>query len=37
MDDQKRAQGCYLSAAYLTGKDVETWKRVATMSREQGL
>ena len=37
MDDQKRALECYLIAAYLTGKDVETWKRVATMSREQGL
>jgi tetratricopeptide (TPR) repeat protein len=37
MDDQKRALECYLIAAYLTGKDVETWKRVATMSRDQGL
>ena len=37
MEDQKRALECYLIAAYLTGKDVETWKRVATMSREQGL
>ena len=37
MEDQKRALECYLIAAYLTGKDVETWKRVATMSKEQGL
>lgn len=37
MDDQKRALECFLIAAYLTGKDVETWKRVATMSHEQGL
>ena len=37
MEDPKRALECYLIAAYLTGKDVETWKRVATMSRDQGL
>lgn len=37
MGDDKRALESYLVAAYLTNKDAETWKRVATMSHEQGL
>jgi tetratricopeptide (TPR) repeat protein len=37
MDNRRKALDCYLIAAYLTGRDAETWKRVATMSHQQGL
>lgn len=37
MGDAKRALESHLVAAYLIGRDADTWKRVATMSQEQGL
>jgi general transcription factor 3C polypeptide 3 (transcription factor C subunit 4) len=37
MGDDKRALESYLVAAYLTGRDADTWKRVANMSQQQGL